>query len=72
MVGAVAKVCRAKARGEAVRSDDAPEVRARIGAYRKQTESLYYRSRSVLRTVDGMAAIEDVAKAIERALDGTR
>jgi adenylate kinase len=65
----------AKARGEAVRSDDDPEILTRrIGAYRKQTEPLidYYRSRSVLRTVDGMAAIEDVAKAIERALDGAR
>ena len=58
------------------RPDDNEEtVRTRLAAYHAQTEPLlpYYRGRGVLRTVDGMAAIDDVAAQIGTvlaALDG--
>jgi adenylate kinase len=60
-----------KARGEPLRDDDNPEVlRRRLLAYRDQTAPLvtYYKLQSVLRTVDGMAAIADVANAIDQTL----
>jgi adenylate kinase len=66
------RVAETKARGEALRSDDTPEVlRTRIEAYREQTAPLvdYYRSRGALKSVNGMAPISEVAGAIDRALD---
>jgi adenylate kinase len=60
-----------KARGEALRADDNPEVlKQRLAAYGAQTAPLvdYYRRQRALRTVDGMASISDVAGAIGRAL----
>jgi adenylate kinase len=66
------RVAEAKARGEVLRPDDTPEVlRKRIDAYRDQTAPLvdYYRSQGVLRSVNGMAPIAEVAKAIDSALD---
>ena len=60
-----------KLRGESLRSDDNPEVlKQRLAAYGIQTAPLvdYYRGKGALRTVDGMAAIDDVASAIGRAL----
>jgi adenylate kinase len=65
------RVAEAKARGEALRPDDNPDVlRTRIEAYREQTAPLvdYYRWQGALKTVDGMAAIPEVAAAIDRAL----
>src|SRR4029079_19589330 len=59
------------ARGEALRSDDEPAVlRRRVEAYRDQTAPLvdYYRWQGSLKSVDGMAPIEDVATAISQAL----
>ena len=59
------------ARGETLRPDDNPEVlRRRLLAYRDQTAPLatYYQLQSVLRTVDGMAAIPDVSSAIDAVL----
>ena len=50
------------ARGEALRADDDPDVlRKRLLAYRAQTAPLtaYYGSRSVLRSVDGMATVAE-------------
>jgi len=61
----------AAARGETSRADDNPEVlRRRIDAYREQTAPLveYYRGQGVLRTVDGMVPIAEVAKAIDAVL----
>ncbi len=55
------------------RPDDNEEtVRTRLAAYHAQTEPLlpYYRGRGVLRTVDGMAAIDDVAAQIGKTLGG--
>ncbi len=66
------RVAEAKARGEALRSDDTPEVlRTRIDAYRAQTAPLvdYYRGQGALKSVNGMAPISEVAGAIDRLLD---
>jgi adenylate kinase len=55
----------------AIRDDDKPEVlRERLGAYRTLTAPLvaYYRKKGSLKSVDGMASIEDVTSAVGRAL----
>jgi len=60
-----------KLRGESLRPDDNPEVlKQRLAAYAAQTAPLveYYRGQGSLRSIDGMASIEDVASAIGRAL----
>ena len=65
------RIGEATARGEALRADDDPEVlKRRLEAYREQTAPLvdYYRWQGSLRTIDGMAPIDDVARAIDRAL----
>jgi len=67
------RVAAMRARGEALRDDDSPEVlHRRLGAYREQTAPLiaYYRRHGTLRTVDGMAPIKEVAAAIEKVLSG--
>ena len=54
------------------RKDDQPEtVRKRLQGYHNQTEPLlpYYREKGVLVTVDGMAEIGEVTKAINSALE---
>jgi adenylate kinase len=59
------------ARGEAVRADDNPEAfRKRLESYHAQTApvSAFYAAKSALKAVDGMAPIDDVSAAIERAL----
>jgi adenylate kinase len=53
------------------REDDTAEtVRARLGAYHAQTAPIlpYYRAKGVLRQVDGMAPIADVARQIDAAI----
>ena len=53
------------------RADDRPEALAtRFAAYRNQTAPIlpYYRARGILRSVDGMADIDQVAQQIEAAL----
>jgi adenylate kinase len=62
-----------QARGEPVRSDDNPEAfKTRLGAYRMQTAPLidYYRRKGALKSVDGMAGIDDVTRSIDAALPG--
>jgi adenylate kinase len=57
------------------RRDDTEEVvRSRLAAYHAQTEPLidYYRHLGKLKTVDGMAEIGAVHRAIARALDGDK
>ena len=59
------------ARGEKLRADDNPEVlKGRLAAYRAQTAPLadYYAAKGMLKTVDGMAPIDDVTAAIDRIL----
>jgi len=50
--------------------DNAETVRTRLEAYRKQTQPIlpYYRGKGVLRSVDGMAEIDEVARQIGAAL----
>ena len=53
------------------RADDRPEALAtRFAAYRNQTAPIlpYYRARGILRSVDGMADIDEVARQIEAVL----
>jgi adenylate kinase len=59
------------ARGESVRADDNPDaLHRRLVAYREQTAPLvaYYQLQGQLRTVDGMAPIDEVEKAIDALL----
>lgn len=61
----------AKARGEAVRKDDDPEVfKTRLAAYNRDTAVVgsYYAARGQLTKIDGMQAIPAVADAIDHAL----
>ncbi|WP_315705658.1 MULTISPECIES: adenylate kinase [unclassified Bradyrhizobium] len=60
-----------RARGEAVRADDTPEVLTkRLASYREQTEPLvhYYSDHRRLATVDGMMSVEEVTEEISRIL----
>ena len=69
------RVAQMRARGEHLRADDNPEVlRKRLTAYREQTSPLiaFYRAKGDLRTVDGMAPIEDVYQSIRRVLEEGR
>src|SRR5215510_11589743 len=62
------RIAETKARGEMLRDDDDPHVlRRRLLAYRDQTAPLatYYQLQSVLRSVDGMVSIPEVASAID-------
>lgn len=63
----------AQARGEATRPDDNPEsFKTRLRAYREQTAPLidYYRGRGALKSVNGMAPVDDVTRSIDAALPG--
>jgi adenylate kinase len=65
------RIAEMQGRGEALRPDDNPDVlHRRLVAYREQTAPLiaYYRRHRILRSVDGMAPIADVAAAIEGVL----
>ena len=58
-------------RGEPVRNDDNPEAfKTRLDVYRRQTApvSEYYRSRGLLKTVDGLEPIDVVTANIASAL----
>jgi adenylate kinase len=62
---------RIKESGGVTRSDDTPEtLRARLAVYYKNTAPLldYYRKQGKLETVDGMAPIAAVTKAIDAAI----
>ncbi|MGZ8400760.1 MAG: adenylate kinase [Methyloceanibacter sp.] len=65
------RIAETQAKGEELRSDDNPGVlKQRLSAYRKQTAPLvaHYQQKGLLRSVDGMQGIPDVAAAIDRAL----
>lgn len=55
------------------KDDNAETMKARMVAYRAQTEPLlpYYGARKVLRKVDGMAGMDEVYRQIRAALAGT-
>lgn len=52
------------------KDDNAETVRARLDAYEAQTAPLlpYYAAKGLVRTVDGMAEIDDVTRQIRKAL----
>ena len=53
------------------RADDTDEtVRSRLTNYHEQTEPIisHYRDKGILRTIDGMLAIDDVTKQIKRVI----
>jgi adenylate kinase len=54
--------------------DNAETVKARLVAYRQQTAPIlpYYQAKGLLHSVDGMAAMSEVAGQIDRALDGVK
>lgn len=54
------------------KDDNAETVKARLEAYHEQTAPLlpYYRSKSIVETVDGSTQISDVAGRIETILEG--
>ena len=65
------RIAEMRARGESVRPDDNPEaLKTRLDVYRTQTAPLiaFYGKKGLLKSVDGMAPIEAVADAIDRAL----
>jgi adenylate kinase len=65
------RIAETRAKGAELRSDDNPEVlKQRLSAYRKQTAPLieHYRQKGLLKRVDGMRAIAEVAAAIDRVL----
>lgn len=65
------RVDETRAAGGTVRADDNPEsFKTRLEAYRAQTApvSAHYASRRELTRVDGMAPIDEVTAAIDRAL----
>jgi adenylate kinase len=68
LVSRVAK--RAQETGGARADDTAEVIRKRLDVYRELTEPLvsYYRGKGILKTVDGMAPVEEVTAAIRRAL----
>jgi adenylate kinase len=63
----------ARAAGQPVRADDnADSLRVRLMEYYKKTSPLigYYYAKGQLRSVDGLAEIDEVSGAIAAALDG--
>jgi adenylate kinase len=67
-----ARAKEAIARGEKQRADDNPETfKLRLQAYHAQTAPLvdYYRSKNLLRSVDGMMPMDEVAAAIRRVIE---
>lgn len=54
------------------KDDNAETMKTRMAAYRAQTEPLlpYYRARGVLRTVHGMASMDEVHREISAVLEG--
>jgi adenylate kinase len=67
------RIAEMQARGEGLREDDNAKVlHTRLEAYREQTAPLiaYYRDKGILRTVNGMAPIQEVTAAIDKALVG--
>jgi adenylate kinase len=66
------RVAKMTARGEPLRADDNPEsLKKRLDAYRAQTAPLigYYARKGVLKTIDGMATIEEVSAAVRAVLE---
>jgi adenylate kinase len=68
------RVAEMAARGEPLRADDNAEaLKKRLDAYRRQTAPLigYYSGKGMLRTIDGMASIDEVSAALAAVLEGS-
>ena len=71
----VRRAAEAAAAGRPVRKDDDPEIfKTRLAAYFRDTAAVtpHYAAKGVLREVDGMAGISDVAAAIDDILEPLR
>jgi len=69
------RVAQMAASGKTVRSDDKAEVlKGRLEAYRAQTAPLidYYGGKAMLKTLNGMAPIDEVTVAIDRMLGSAK
>lgn len=67
----VARVIQRARESNGARADDSEDVvRKRLDIYRDQTEPLvtYYRGKGILKSVDGMASIDNVTEAIRSAI----
>jgi adenylate kinase len=70
-----ARVREMTTRGDKLRADDNPEVlKGRLEAYRRQTAPLidHYAAKGLLKSVDGMAPIDEVTRAIGRVMGRAR
>jgi adenylate kinase len=68
------RVAEMAARGEPLRADDNAEaLKKRLDAYRSQTAPLigYYSGKRMLKTLDGMAPIDEVADTLAAMLEGS-
>jgi adenylate kinase len=62
----------AKINGHSVRADDTEDaLKVRLEEYRRQTEPLtnYYRAKGILKSIDGLQPINNVATSLFEALD---
>ena len=69
----VGRAEQAKAAGKPVRADDnAESMRIRLMEYYKKTSPLigYYHAKGLLKSVDGLASIDEVKQSVSDALDG--
>lgn len=67
-----ARACEARGGGSAVRADDNQEaLKVRLAAYNKQTAPLidYYRSRNILRSIDGLQPVDAVTSELLRVIE---
>jgi adenylate kinase len=67
------RACQAKEGGSVVRTDDNHEaLKVRLDAYNEQTAPVidYYRSRNVLRTIDGLLPVDAVTSELFRIIGG--
>ncbi len=67
----VNRAAEAKAAGQPPRNDDDPEVfKSRLAAYERDTAAVtpFYRERGLLHEVEGMAPVDEVARAIDAVL----
>jgi adenylate kinase len=62
---------RAKESGGARADDNEDVLRKRLGVYQDQTAPLvaYYSDKGLIRTVDGMAPVDEVTAAIKASID---
>jgi len=70
----MARAREARERGEQVRTDDNHEtLRIRLDAYKKQTAPLidYYRSKDILKSIDGLQPVDTVTENVFRVIRRT-